>query len=220
MAEDESCVDDLAAEYARLAQQNTRDLAALSARLGGAREALAAAAASASGAAPGDECAWCGVALSRRLQCARCKAASFCCKEHQVAAWPSHKPLCKALAAVAHRGGDTGTAPAEGTAPADPAAPAPRSPAPVSKQRAHDALDGPPPGAAEALEPAHAAPSAEDAGRPRSERAGAGSRPRADGASAPGDDTCAALAGARNVQNRVKMLRLLSKVSQERRAGV
>ena len=177
-------VDELSAEYARLAQQNTRDLAALSARLGGVREALAAA----GGAIPpADECAWCGVALSRRLQCARCHAASFCCKEHQVAAWPSHKALCKALqqeAAAARRAGDSGTrsraAPAVSPVPTPAAhepATAQRSPAPVPKQRTGEAQDGPKAGAAEALELAHAAPPAEpcreeDPARPSGERAG------------------------------------------------
>lgn len=38
-----------------------------------------------------------GVAFKR---CGRCNCANFCCKEHQVSAWPRHKPLCRVRAAV------------------------------------------------------------------------------------------------------------------------
>ena len=38
-----------------------------------------------------------GVAFKR---CGGCNCANFCCKEHQVSAWPRHKPLCRVRAAV------------------------------------------------------------------------------------------------------------------------
>lgn len=38
-----------------------------------------------------------GVAFKR---CGRCNCANFCCKEHQVSAWPRHKPLCRVRAVV------------------------------------------------------------------------------------------------------------------------
>jgi hypothetical protein len=41
-------------------------------------------------------CAAREVSVSQFKNCGACKAAAYCCKEHQVAAWPDHKAACKA----------------------------------------------------------------------------------------------------------------------------
>ena len=38
-------------------------------------------------------------------KCAACKTVVYCCREHQVADWPSHKAACKAARKVAAQGG-------------------------------------------------------------------------------------------------------------------
>ena len=37
---------------------------------------------------------------ARFKHCERCRCAAYCCREHQVQAYPQHKAVCKARAAV------------------------------------------------------------------------------------------------------------------------
>ena len=39
--------------------------------------------------------------LAQFKRCAACKAVVYCCCEHQVAGWPSHKRACKAARTAA-----------------------------------------------------------------------------------------------------------------------
>jgi hypothetical protein len=67
---------------------------------GGGQQALAQQATAqqpAPGAARGlKPCAWCGTQLPKLQKCSRCKRVGYCCKEHQVEHWPTHKQECAA----------------------------------------------------------------------------------------------------------------------------
>lgn len=39
-------------------------------------------------------CALCGTVPEKLFRCGKCKEATYCCKEHQVSAWPVHKKTC------------------------------------------------------------------------------------------------------------------------------
>ena len=43
-------------------------------------------------------CSMCGI--ESKMRCNRCRSAFYCSREHQVAAWPSHKSVCKQVAAL------------------------------------------------------------------------------------------------------------------------
>ena len=49
-------------------------------------------------------CAAREVSVSQYKSCGACKAVAYCCKEHQVAAWPDHKAACKAARKAAESG--------------------------------------------------------------------------------------------------------------------
>ena len=46
------------------------------------------------------QCSACG-ASTRLLQCASCRSHGYCCRECQLQLWPSHKALCRMIAAQA-----------------------------------------------------------------------------------------------------------------------
>lgn len=43
---------------------------------------------------PTERCAVCGVTVALKL-CSGCRSVAFCCREHQVQHWPSHKAICR-----------------------------------------------------------------------------------------------------------------------------
>jgi hypothetical protein len=45
-------------------------------------------------------CAWCGTQLPKLQKCSRCRKVGYCCKEHQVEHWPTHKQQCAAASAA------------------------------------------------------------------------------------------------------------------------
>ena len=52
-----------------------------------------------------DACAAREVHPGQYKKCAACLAVAYCCREHQVAHWPSHKAACKAARKAAAQGG-------------------------------------------------------------------------------------------------------------------
>ena len=73
-------------------------------------------------------CGHCGGPISRRMLCSECGSVAYCCKDHQVAAWPEHKLLCKSLAAA--RADSTSAPPPRAAAAATPTPP-PTPPPPL-----------------------------------------------------------------------------------------
>ena len=54
-------------------------------------------------AAPSDgatvrQCGWCALWVAGMKGCSRCGVTFYCCREHQLLDWPSHKLACTALA--------------------------------------------------------------------------------------------------------------------------
>ena len=137
-------------------------------------------------------CGHCGESISRRMLCSKCRSVAYCCKDHQVAAWPEHKLLCKSLAAA--RADSTSAPPPRAAAAATPTPP-PTPPPPLVGARgpqlmatdtddfdehrtllreALDIRDPPPHVSADALQVASAHPMHHDppVNAPRSEEGG------------------------------------------------
>jgi hypothetical protein len=109
----------LAAAWERLQSSGALDLRNVQERMQTAKLASQAVdqAAAAEAAARGlrecslGACAACEVHVAQFKKCTACQQAWYCCKEHQVADWPSHKAACKAArkAAAAQAGPSSST---------------------------------------------------------------------------------------------------------------